>query len=114
MSVQKHLTAIQTAAKELREKVEPNTAASAIADAIAFLDDLKTKNSELFAKKPSGSASTYAELLANSKAMSNPVYKLANLGELLRDLKGEGIGGRRRRTQRRKRLSSKVRKSRKA
>ena len=106
MSIQGHIDKITAAAKDLRNKTKSSEedADTVIADAIAFLEDLKAKNSELFKKKPKGSASTYAELLRNSEAIPEDKlpYKLGNLKGLLEDLKDEPTGGRRRRTRRRR------------
>lgn len=107
MSIQTHIDNIKAVAGDLRNKTQSSEEAAdkVIADTIAFLEDLKAKNSELFKKKPKGSASTYAELLRNSEAISEDklAYKLGNLKGLLEDLKDEQTGGRRRRTRRRKR-----------
>lgn len=105
MSIQGHIDKITAAARDLRNKTKSSEedADTVIADAIAFLEDLKAKNSELFKKKPNGSASTYADLLRNSEAIPEDKlpYKLGNLKGLLEDLKKEPTGGRRRTRRRR-------------
>lgn len=97
------LKALQSALKELRpgapNLVDPK---QTVANVYAFLDSLESEHADLFATKPTGSASTYAQLYANIKAVKNDKYlNIPQLVQFLRTLRDEQTGGRRK-TRRRK------------
>lgn len=113
--IQAQLNAIIVAVRELRQQRQTgDTSGTAdvkqvIDSAVAFLEGLK--DSDLFAKKRPGSASTYKqsfEIIKEQMPMyTSPISTLTQLRFLLEELKDEPSGGRRRRKTRRGKVSRK-------